>query len=481
MNIYFDIDGVLKGVASPISDLTELVNYVLDNFPGHVFWLTTHCKGGANNAIYALRDVFDDKTLGRMSKEILPTDWGALKTDAINFDEPFFWLDDDLWQSELEVLKEHRAVDSHIMMDWKDEWAAKMVLSKIKRSQEIHEVGNEDMLDRARGMLVGLAVGDALGVPVEFGYVAQDIIANIDKIKTMIPYAGERGLWSDDTSMALCMGDSLVENEGYDSYDVMTKYLMWRDQGYNSLVGMGFGIGRQTDVAISAFEKDPVVHKEVEKEYSAGNGGIMRIAPAVIARKNDDIEDVIELGRISARETHNSLMVEMTAEIFSAALYMALHGEDKEKIIADCDKYISDDLRESYNQEKTNIFDRVAGDGENLKDLGGYTVDALTIALWGLKNADNFEDGMIKVICKSGDADTNCAIYGQLAGAYFGYKGIPQAWLETTQRQPEIKALADRLFAMKKCPIIATRFEEDIEKGYFEWLDTKSRISRSSL
>ena len=161
-------------------------------------------------------------------------------------------------------------------------------------------------------------------------------------------------------------------------------------------------------------------------------------------------------------------MVEMTAEIFSAALYMALHGEDKEKILAECDNYLSDDLRESYDKEKANIFDRVADDGENLKDLGGYTVDALTIALWGLKNADSFEDGMQKVLCLSGDADTNGAIYGQLAGAYFGYKNIPQNWLETIQKQPEIKDLADRLFEMKECPIIATRFEEDEEKGYFE-------------
>lgn len=468
MNIYFDIDGVLKGVDSPIEDLVELVTYVLDNFPGHVYWLTTHVKHGVNNAIYALQDVFDEELLDRMAKEIQPTDWGTLKTDAIDFSQPFFWLDDDLWQSELVVLKDHNAESGHILMDWKDSWAAKKALAKIKHSQEVQEAGDSKMLDRARGMLVGLAVGDALGVPVEFGCVSQDIIIARDKVHDMPTYAGQRGLWSDDTSMALCMGDSLVENEGYDSYDIMTKYLMWRDQGYNSLVGMGFGIGHQTDMAISAFEKDPVIHKDAEKEYNAGNGGIMRMAPVIIASKDQEIEDAVELGRISARETHNSLMVEMTAEIFAAALYMALHGEDREKILADCDNYISDDLRDSYDEVKTSIFDRVAGDGEDLKDLGGYTVDALAIALWGLKNADDFEDGMMKVVCLSGDADTNCAIYGQLAGAYFGYSTIPKLWLDTTQRQTEIRDLADRLFAMKKCPIICTRFEEDKEKGYFE-------------
>ena len=141
MNIYFDIDGVLKGVASPVEDLVELVTYVLDNIPGHVYWLTTHCKGGANNAIYALQDVFDEKLLDRMAKEIQPTDWGTLKTDAIDFDQPFLWLDDDLWQSELLVLKEHGAVNSHVMMDWKDEWAAKKALARIKKKQNVHESG----------------------------------------------------------------------------------------------------------------------------------------------------------------------------------------------------------------------------------------------------------------------------------------------------------------------------------------------------
>lgn len=468
MNIYFDIDGVLKGVDSPVEDLSELVTYALDNFPGHVYWLTTHCKDGANNAIYALQDVFEAELLDRMAAEIQPTDWGTLKTDAINFDEPFLWLDDDLYDEERAVLDGHHALDGHILMDWRDEWAARKALAQIKRRRELVDAGVPEMLDRARGMLVGLATGDALGVPIEFGCTSTLVAANIDRIKEMLPYSGLRGAWSDDTSMALCLGDSLVENEGYDSYDVMAKYIDWRDRGYNSLFGMGFGIGRQTDINLSKFIENSVVPKDAEREWNAGNGGMMRMAPAIIARKDMSIEDAVELGRISVRETHYSKMAEMTGEIFAAALYMALHGESREKILSDCDQYISDDLRDSYDEVKTSIFDRVAGDGDGLYDLGGYSVDALAIGLWGLKNAKDFESGMVEVLCLSGDADTNAAIYGQLAGAYFGYKNIPKRWLKILQRESEIRDLADRLFAMKNCPIIATRFEEDAEKGYFE-------------
>ncbi len=138
MNIYFDIDGVLKGVDSPMADLVELVSYVLDYFPGHVFWLTSHCKGGVNNAIYALRDVFDEEMLDRMAAEIQPTDWGVLKTDAIDFSQPFCWLDDALWQSERAVLEQHDALKYHILMDWHDELAAKKALFCIKQIQKLN-------------------------------------------------------------------------------------------------------------------------------------------------------------------------------------------------------------------------------------------------------------------------------------------------------------------------------------------------------
>ncbi len=137
MNIYFDIDGVLKGVDSPVPDLVELVTYCLDNFPGHVYWLTMHVKHGVNNAIYALQDIFDEELLDRMAQEIQPTDWDVLKTDAIDFSQPFCWLDDDLWQSEREVLEKHDALKYHIMMGWRDELAAKKALFCIKQIQKL--------------------------------------------------------------------------------------------------------------------------------------------------------------------------------------------------------------------------------------------------------------------------------------------------------------------------------------------------------
>jgi uncharacterized protein (DUF1810 family) len=108
------------------------------------------------------------------------------------------------------------------------------------------------------------------------------------------------------------------------------------------------------------------------------------------------------------------------------------------------------------NADKTNVE-------YTLKDLGGYVVDALSFAVWGLANYISFEDGLVAVIKLGGDVDTNGAIYGQLAGAYYGYSAIPKKWLKDLYLHEEIRDLADKLLAMKKCPIKITRFEEDDE------------------
>ena len=106
--------------------------------------------------------------------------------------------------------------------------------------------------DKARGMLVGLAVGDALGAPVEFGYSSSDIVALGDKIAHFQPTIfGPAGSWTDDTSMALCLADSLLECGGYDSYDIMDRYWRWMTEGYRTYDGEpAKDVGGQTRRAI---------------------------------------------------------------------------------------------------------------------------------------------------------------------------------------------------------------------------------------
>ena len=108
MNIYLDIDETIRGIQSPLEDVIEFLEYLLGTFPGQVYWLTTHCRGGVNNCYYAL-DFLPDDLRERAAKEIRPTDWNVMKTDAIDFSKPFVWVDDTIFDSELRVLAEHDA------------------------------------------------------------------------------------------------------------------------------------------------------------------------------------------------------------------------------------------------------------------------------------------------------------------------------------------------------------------------------------
>ncbi|MBR3144175.1 hypothetical protein IKF12_03215 [Candidatus Saccharibacteria bacterium] len=134
--IYLDIDGVIKGVASPREDVVALLRYCLDNCPGRVYWLTTHCRGGENHTDSALRGVFDDEFVDELYSKVLPTDWGALKTEAIDMDSDFVWFDDNLFESEKMVLERNYVLDGFFLMNPRDPEMAKKAVLFLKSIEE---------------------------------------------------------------------------------------------------------------------------------------------------------------------------------------------------------------------------------------------------------------------------------------------------------------------------------------------------------
>ncbi len=351
-------------------------------------------------------------------------------------------------------------------------------------------------LDKSKGMLVGLAVGDALGAPVEFGY-SSDFIR---KIKKNLEHffdspRGGKGEWTDDTSMALCIADSLLEKGGYDSYDIMDRYVRWLKEGYRTPDNKpALDVGFQTRKAIEEYKSYPAISKNFQKTDSAGNGAIMRLAPIIIANtfpdkkyqtlkeafkqgkltaepenKNGeyinqkDIDPTLKMAELSCRETHDSIAAITTTELFATALYCALHGLPKQNIVTYCSRWLNNkEYDEFYLGNSCDLINRALGkDGKNLRDLEGYIVDCFVISLWGLINFDSFKDGMMAVICLGGDTDTNAACYGQLAGAFYGYKDIPEDWKKEVYLSKELTEIAKKLLNMPKCPILRTRFEDD--------------------
>lgn len=328
--------------------------------------------------------------------------------------------------------------------------------------------------DRARGMLVGLAVGDALGVPVEFGYTSQSIAALGDKIEHFQPSPlGPAGTWTDDTSMALCLADSLIEKNGYDSFDIMAKYRHWMLDGYRTCDGFpAADVGIQTRIALMDFANNPYIDEDAPKTESAGNGAIMRLAPIVLAAMQDsdstaseERDLAIKLARLSCRETHDSYMAIAVTEAFATLLMLCLFYKNNfGSAVGHCTCWLSRNEKskscpEEIDHARTTALE--SKDGAEFKDRGGYILDAFAIAIWGVTHSKSFEEGMINVIRLGGDTDTNAAIYGQLAGVYYGYSGIPEEWREGVYSSAELVEIADKLLDMKECPVIRTRFKDE--------------------
>ena len=137
MNVYLDIDGVLRGVASPVYDVAAFLEYVLDNYGDFTYWLTTHCRQGYNHSREALLDSELPTALAeRAADTVKPSDFEVLKTDGIDFSKPFVWFDDNLFQSEQMVLEEHGCLSNHFLMDPRDPEMAKKALDLLKVLKE---------------------------------------------------------------------------------------------------------------------------------------------------------------------------------------------------------------------------------------------------------------------------------------------------------------------------------------------------------
>lgn len=314
-----------------------------------------------------------------------------------------------------------------------------------------------DFLSRARGALVGLAVGDALGTTNEF-----QPAGSFEPITDMVGggvFDLEPGQWTDDTSMALCLADSLLAQGRYDSFDVMERYDRWRKDGYRSSTGTCFDIGNQVMRSLWDFEVNQRVPRTAQRTTSAGNGAIMRLAPVVIAGfEHREIREIVATAGLSARETHYSVEAEAATEVFAALLVGALLGWAPEHIINVGWASTGPSFDEvAARVISTDPAERAAWE----KNTSGYIVHGLRLAVHGLLDFGSFDEAVLAIANMGGDADTNAAIYGQLGGAYFGVEAIPASWRSTLYQGEEIDELARALVGLRlEAPL--TRFDEDL-------------------
>jgi len=308
-------------------------------------------------------------------------------------------------------------------------------------------MSDNQFISRSRGALLGLAAGDALGTTLEFK--PRGTFEPISDMCGGGPFQLNAGQWTDDTSMALCLADSLIECSGHDPKDQMNRYLQWWNQGYNSSTGDCFDIGCTVAAALQTYESTGNPNAGTTHPNSAGNGSIMRLAPVAIyfsPTKGYSFEEMMDKAALSSITTHGEASCIEACKILAYILGTIFTGiEDKKELIDkiatnfpinSSDAPIIKKLRQAVaiSCSDTTTQTQIKG--------SGYVVDSLQAAIWCFFNSDNFEKGALLAANLGDDADTTCAVYGQIAGAYYGASSIPIHWLKKLFWLEHINGLA---------------------------------------
>ena len=293
--------------------------------------------------------------------------------------------------------------------------------------------------DRACGCLLGLAVGDAVGTTREFS--RRDTHPPLTDMIGDGPFRLQPGEWTDDTSMALCLADSLMACSTLDQQDLMERFVRWWREGYNSHNGRCFDIGITTRQALQRFREtgDPVAGS-IEPN-TAGNGSIMRLAPVAL-RWAGDPERAISAARGQSVTTHGAR---------AAVEGCALLAEILVEAIATGDRVAA--LR-SRSVAEASIAAIAGGSwrGKERNDIisSGYVVHTLEAALWCVNRSTGFADAVLLAANLGDDADTVAAVTGQIAGALYGQNAIPRHWLERLAWREKIGHKASWLWRLSR-------------------------------
>lgn len=269
--------------------------------------------------------------------------------------------------------------------------------------------------NRAKGMLWGLIVGDALGSPIQFS--DKDNHKWITSMEYCPVFDVPAGYWTDDGSMALCIMDSFIRKNDYDLKDIAKTFAKWFYDGYlSSIEGRAFDVGGATANSIIAIRRRNSLVNGTEE--SQGNGSIMRFAPSyLIARCKDNPAIMYEVSDL----THSSHRVREVIDCFAKILDEHFAG----KRTSEVSPYTT---REEVNNS-------------------GWAVSTLDAALWAFNTTETFKDGLIAAVNLGGDSDTIGAVYGQLAGAYYGFDAIPARWIKSIKTYKKIDEMIEKFVA----------------------------------
>jgi ADP-ribosyl-[dinitrogen reductase] hydrolase len=308
-------------------------------------------------------------------------------------------------------------------------------------------ISNPTRRDRILGGLWGVAVGDALGVPVEF---CSPIARQRDPVTNMRGYGTYNqppGTWSDDTSLTLCTADTLLQ--AGEDYEVLgNSFVRWINEEIWTPHGSVFDVGNTTADAIGRIARGATaLAAGRDDEQANGNGSLMRMAPVAMWFADQAASDIIETAHRFSALTHRHARSQIGCALFCLTARHLLQGGDAFNAIGRAWAEASVHYHEGPLALELRAYSRIAN-AERLQKLAreevtgsGYVVESLESSLWCLLNSANFMEAVLKAVNLGNDADTTAAITGALAGIRYGFKSVPMEWVLALARHADLDCL----------------------------------------
>jgi ADP-ribosyl-[dinitrogen reductase] hydrolase len=298
-----------------------------------------------------------------------------------------------------------------------------------------------DFRERAVGCFVGLAVGDALGAPLEFR--PRGSFRLVTDMQEGGSFHLKRGEWTDDTSMALCLAESLLVCGGFDARDMMDRFVAWAFENKFSSRKRSFGFGQTFFTSLITYRRTGDPFCGSLKPKRPGNGCIMRLAPVPIYYYPDQ-ESAVYFSGESARTTHGMAECIYASRLFGALLTDALSGKRKESMLfqrepePEAPPQIQEIARGAYRYKKEGQIEGTFFAGK-----------CLEAALWCFLKTDSYREAVLMAVNLGGDTDSTAAVCGQISGAYYGFDAIPAGWVEAIAKRDLILKMAEDLISGK--------------------------------
>ena len=310
---------------------------------------------------------------------------------------------------------------------------------KYEPLKKIDFVGCDEKL---YGGILGVCVGDMLGVPVEFSSRRERDVDPVKEMRAYGTYSQPFGTWSDDTSLSLCLIDAIGKDGDYKT--IADNFIAYMDNGKFTPGDEMFDIGRTTQLSIEKMKQGvSPIECGMKSENDNGNGSLMRILPLAFVKEKYSVEQMSEYVKNISALTHGHIRSIIACEFYVEMAYSLYKGNGKEDAYRSAIKYITDKYASIYPKEMQ-IYSRVLSEkilecnADEIRSTG-YVVDSLGASLWVFFKGNSYREVVLDAVNLGGDTDTISAIAGGLAGIYYGLSEIPIRWIQSIRKLDFIK------------------------------------------